>query len=99
MTTETALGGLVGRLAQADPDGRALTCGQDTVSRAELGTALRQRAWMPDPVRALHGHPRWARRPIRATPGREAYPMLSNTVEELFRPQAAGLPVLPRSTE
>jgi hypothetical protein len=35
MTTETALGGLVGRLAQADPDGRALTCGQDTVSRAE----------------------------------------------------------------
>jgi hypothetical protein len=29
MTTETALGGLVGRLAQADPDGRAITCGQD----------------------------------------------------------------------
>jgi bile acid-coenzyme A ligase len=36
MITETALGELVGRLAQTDPDRPALTCGQDTVSRAEL---------------------------------------------------------------
>ena len=36
MTTETALGALVGQLAQADPDRPAVTCGGITVSRAEL---------------------------------------------------------------
>jgi bile acid-coenzyme A ligase len=36
MTAETPLGPLVGRLAQADPDRPALTCGTTTISRREL---------------------------------------------------------------
>lgn len=36
MSNETPLGVLVGRLAHAEPDRPALTCGQDTISRAEL---------------------------------------------------------------
>ena len=36
MSNETPLGMLVGRLAQVDPDRPAITCGPDTISRAEL---------------------------------------------------------------
>lgn len=36
MSDETPLGVLVGRLAKVDPARRAITCGNDTISRAEL---------------------------------------------------------------
>ena len=36
MSDETPLGVLVGRLARADPDRPTVTCGEDTISRAEL---------------------------------------------------------------
>jgi bile acid-coenzyme A ligase len=44
VSTETALGALVGRLARADPDRPAITCGRETISRAELETRTNRRA-------------------------------------------------------
>jgi len=43
MSNETPLGVLVGRLAQADPDRPAITCGQETISRAGDHLHLRRR--------------------------------------------------------